>query len=74
VADPISAVQRVYADGFLQVSQLARRATDIKMVVAIQDCDARRVISAIFQAAEAIQNNWDCFPVANIADDAAHNL
>ena len=47
------------------------RRTD-KMIVAVQDRDSRRIIPAVFQPAQAIQNDGDRFSVPDIADDATH--
>ena len=74
VADAVRPVHRVHADGVFQVAQLSRRAPHRKMIVAIQDCDTGRVIPAVFQPPQAIQNDGDCSSVPDIADDAAHIL
>ena len=41
VADAIGPVHRIHADGVFQIAQLARRAANREMIVAVQDCDAR---------------------------------
>jgi hypothetical protein len=55
-----------------QVAQLAGCTPHREMIVAVQDRDPGRVIPAVFQPAQAIQNDGDSSSVPDIADDATH--
>src|SRR5260370_30416059 len=74
VADAVGAVDRVYADGFFQVAQLAGSSAYRQMVIAIVDCDAGGIVTAVFQAAETIEDDGDSLSIPDVADDAAHDL
>ena len=43
------------------------------MIIAVENCDARRIVSAIFQPPKAIQNDGHRFLVADVTDNAAHD-
>ena len=36
--------------------------------------DARGVVAAVFKPAEAVEEDWDCWILADVADDAAHEI
>ena len=57
-------------DGF-EVGQLAGAAPDVE-AVAVDDGDARRVVAAIFEAAQSLDEDWDDRLVADVSDDSAH--
>ncbi len=72
VADAVGAVHRVDANRVFQVAQFSRRSSNRQMVIAIQDCDTGRVITAVFEPAQPIQDDGDCSSVADIADNSTH--
>ena len=72
VADAVGPVHRIHADRVFQVAQFARRAAHRQMIVAVQDRDPGRVVTAVFEPAQAIQNDGDCSSVPDIADNATH--
>src|SRR5580704_2168040 len=72
VADAVWPVHWIHSDGVFQVAQLARRTPHRKMIVTVQDCDTRRVIPAVFEPAQPIQNDGDRSSVPDIADNATH--
>ena len=41
-------------------------------IVAFQHRDARRVVAAVFQALQAVQNDRDRLPISDVADNSAH--
>ena len=71
VADAVLAVDRVDRDGFLQPRQLAGAAPQLDRAVA-DDGDARRVVAAILQAAETVDQDRKDLLLADIPDDPAH--
>jgi len=70
--DPIRAIDGVDSNGIFQVPQFAGGAANGELIVPIENRDTRRIVTAIFQAAQAIQNNGDSFPIADVAYDSAH--
>src|SRR5215471_628221 len=43
------------------------------MIVAVKYCDARGIVSAVFQPAKAIQDDRHRFLIADVTDNAAHD-
>src|SRR5580658_2279110 len=72
VPDPVNAFQRGRANGFFQVVQLARRAPNFQLAVFSHDGNAGRIVAAIFQALQAVQNQRHYGLVANVTDNSAH--
>ena len=54
VAQAVDAINGVVANGLLKIRQLARSAADFHLAVFADHSDARRIVSAIFQAAKAV--------------------
>src|SRR5215472_489800 len=73
VSDAISAFQRLVADGFFEVAQLAFGAADLKTVPVTADGDARRIVSAILQPAQAFNDDRNDALLANVTDNATHS-
>ena len=57
VADAEGPIDGVHADGFLEVTQLALGAADGEMSVVAVDRESRGIVSAIFEALQAFQND-----------------
>ena len=74
VADAEGAIHRVHPDGFFQIAQLALGAANGELLVIAVDREARGIISAVFQALQAFQNDRNGAMGTNIADNATHNL
>ena len=55
VANAVGAVQRLEADDFFEITQLALGAADLETVAVAADRDAGGVVAAIFQAPQALQ-------------------
>ncbi len=72
VADAVDAVDWRDADGFLEVAQLSGGAANFKFAIVAHDGDAGRIISAIFQAPQAVQDQRHHALWADITDNAAH--
>src|SRR5438093_8026029 len=58
---------------FLQIGQLAHAPAHLNLPIP-QDRDAGRIVPAILQTLEAIQEDGDCILLPDISDDAAHPL
>ena len=73
VADAEGALKGMLAQHLLQVVQLARSAADLKRALAgSADGDARRVVAAILQAPQPLEDEWHNFLRADITHDSAH--
>ncbi len=73
VADAVDAFERGDADGLFQVAQLSGGAANFELAVVADDGDARGVIAAIFEAAQAVENERYDALRPDIADNAAHD-
>ena len=73
VADAEGAIERILAQNLFKVRQLSCRAAQIELVAAgVADGDASRVVAAIFEAPQPLDDDWDDFLWSDVADDAAH--
>src|SRR5579871_3367424 len=72
MADAIRALQGIYADGLLKVPELTRRSPDGQVIIAVENRNARRVIAAVFQAPQPIQNDRHRLAIADITYNPAH--
>jgi hypothetical protein len=72
VADAVRSVDWTYAESVFEVAQFARSTAYREMIVAVKDRDSRRVVSAVFQPAQAIENDGYCSPVPDVSDNATH--
>ncbi len=72
VADAVGAIDGADADGLFEVAQFAGGAADAERVVGAEHGDARRIVAAIFKAAEAVEDDGHRFAIADVANNAAH--
>src|ERR1700685_2686010 len=73
VSDAERAVQRILAQDLFQVGQLARSATHLKHRAGrAADGDARRIVTAVFQTPQSLNDDGNYFLFADITDDSAH--
>src|SRR5271163_1870695 len=72
VPDTIDALQGSDADGFFKVSQFPRRAANIEFAVLAHNGNSRRVVAAVFQPPEAVQNQRNDAFGTYIAYDSTH--
>ena len=73
VADPISTVERAKADNLFQIAQLAFGTAHLQPFAVTGNSDAGRIIAAILQPPQAIDDDWNDLFLAYITDNAAHN-
>ena len=74
VADAEGAIDRVHADGFFEVAQLALGAADGELFVVAVDRESRGIVSAIFEALQAVQNDRNGAMGTDVADNSTHNF
>src|SRR5689334_5007166 len=63
---------RVAINGIFEILELAFTPANGNMAIA-QDGDSRRVVAAVLQLAEAFQNQWCRFTLADVTYNAAHD-
>lgn len=74
VSDPVGSVEGIELDGLFEVAQLAFGATHLEALTVTGYGDSCRVISAIFQTTQAINDDGDDSLLSNVTDNAAHQL
>ena len=72
MADSIRAVERLQANHFFKVAQLALGTTNLQAVSVAANGNAGRVVPAILQAPQAVKNDRDDTLLAYISHDSAH--
>ena len=73
VADAVDAFERLRVDRLLEVHELARASAALDLPVA-DDGDARRVVTAIFEPPQSVDEDGHNFLRAEITDDSAHTF
>ena len=73
VADAVGAVERLQPDDFFQVAQLALGAADLQTFAIAAHRDAGRIIAAIFQPPQALDDDRHDPLLADVSHDAAHS-
>ena len=72
VADAVGAIERLEADDFFQVAQLALSPANLQAFAIAAHRDSGGIIAAIFQASKSLDDDrYDPF-LANISHYAAH--
>src|SRR6185437_3393215 len=78
VADAVAAFERLLADALFQVAQLALGAPHFEAqgggAAVLHNGNAGRVVAAVLEALQAIEDDRDHALIADVADDAAHSL
>src|SRR5208337_5695629 len=72
VSDAVGAVERLEADDFFQIAQLAFGAADLQAFAVSGYRDSGGVVAAILQLSEALNDDGDDLLLAHISDNAAH--
>ena len=57
---------------FFKIAQFARGAANFELAVVADDGDARRIVAAIFEALQAVEDQRDNLLRADISDNSAH--
>jgi hypothetical protein len=72
VSDAVGAVERLEADHFFQIAQLAFGAADFKPRAVSGHGDSGRVVAAILQLSQALNDDGDDLLLTHISHNAAH--
>src|SRR5207245_1424518 len=73
VPDAVIPFERVDREHFFEARQLAGAAPQLDLAVA-HDRHSGRVVAAILETPQAVDQDWKDLLVADISDDAAHTL
>jgi hypothetical protein len=75
VTNAEGAVERILAQDFFKIGELARRTPQLeRRRTRAADSNSSRVIPAILKAPESLDDDRDHFFGTNISNDAAHGL
>jgi hypothetical protein len=75
VADAEGAVEGLVVEDVFELAQFARGATELEAVAIAADGDARRVVAAIFEATQALDDDGDNFSTfADVPDNSTHGF
>jgi hypothetical protein len=72
VADAVSSVERLVPQHVFEIAQLALSSLNFEFVIFIDDRNTRRVIAAVFQLAQSIDNQRDDLFVSDVSNYSAH--
>ena len=72
MSDAVSAVERLLADDFFEVAELAFGAANLQAFTVAGDGDSGRVVATIFQLSQALDDDGDNLFLTHISHNAAH--
>ena len=72
VAYAVSSVERLKPDDFFQVAKFALCPANLQAFTVATDCDSGRIVAAIFQAPEAIQNDGNDPLLSDVSHNSTH--
>ena len=73
VADAIDPIYGVFAEHFLEIAQLSGCTANFELAIVVHNGDPRGIIAAIFEAAQAVQNQRNNFFRSDITNNSAHS-
>jgi hypothetical protein len=72
VRDAVAAVDRLVDEDLLEVAQLAGRPADVKLAAAVDHRDPCRVVAAVFELPQALDQDFNGVLRTDVPDDPAH--
>jgi hypothetical protein len=72
VPNPVAPVERSESNGFFEISELAFGAANRECSVVIDDGDTRRIVAAIFQLLQPVENYSDDLLITYVTNYSAH--
>src|SRR5690349_20059308 len=70
VADAVRAVERTEPNRLFEIAQFAFGATNLEIVLFIDDSDARRVVTAILEFAQPVDDERHYLFIANVTNNS----
>src|ERR1700728_4717215 len=72
VANAVGAVERLEANDFFQIAQFAFGASKLQLVAITGDGNSSRIITAVFEPPQALDDDRNHFFFADVANNATH--
>jgi hypothetical protein len=72
MTDAISAIERLEADYLFQVPQLSFGAANLQAVPIPANRNTCRVVAAILESSQTVNNDWNDALLTHISHDSAH--
>ena len=72
VANAVAAVERLEADGFFQIAQLAFGAAELQLVPVAGHGNSSRVVTAVLEPPQSLDDDRNHFLLTDIANNATH--
>ena len=72
VADAVGSIERTQANDFFEVAQFSFGAPNLEIVAFINDGDAGRVVTAILELAQAVNDQRHNLLVSNVTNNSTH--
>ena len=72
MANAVGAVERLQADDFFEIAQLAFGAANLETVSVTSNRDAGRVVAAVFKASEPFKDDGNNRFLPHVANDPTH--
>src|SRR5215475_5771348 len=72
VADAVSTFERRLLYDFFEIAEFSGGAAKFEFPRAIDDCDSRGIVAAVFQLTKAFDHDRDNLFRADVADNPAH--
>src|SRR5690349_4058206 len=74
VTDAVSAIERAQADRLFEIAQFAFGAADLEIVIFVDHCNAGRVVTAILELAQAVDDQRHDLFVTYISNNSTHSV
>src|SRR5216684_599709 len=72
VANAVAALEGLQPDNFFQIAQLAFGASNLQFVPVAGNSDSSRIITAVLEPAQALEDNRNHLLLADVANNATH--
>ncbi len=72
MANAIVAIERIQPNSFLEIPQLALSPPQAQIMLVINDSDPRRIVSAILQLPQTVNDQRHNLFISNVSDNSTH--
>jgi hypothetical protein len=72
VTDPIIPIERLQSNALFEIAQLSFRTTQLEMLMIVNDRNARRIVSAILELSQSVDDQRHDLFVSNVSDNSTH--
>jgi hypothetical protein len=74
VPDTVISVKRAEPDAFFQIPQLALGTPKLEVIVIVNNGDSRRIVTAVFELSEAVNNKRHDLFISYVSNNSTHNF